>query len=159
VASPRHPLARRRRLDLATLAEAPLLGHKEGSVTRSLVSGLMTSRGVPPRFAMEVSSPEVLRQLARSGFGVAVLPEVSVREDVRRGHLTILKVAGWELDRVSGLLLPPAGPASRAGREFRDLLLRPSPRKGSRRGSRSGPRAPRGRSGAPGSGRALPEGR
>lgn len=123
VASPAHPLSRRKRIDLSSLAGAPLLGHKEGSVTRELIRGFLTARGHTPRFAMEVSSPEVLRRLAREGLGVAVLPEISVREEVRKGHLVILPVAGFSLDRVSGLLVPPGGPPSREGRAFRDQLL------------------------------------
>ncbi len=123
VASPGHPLAGRRRpLTMREIAAAPLLEHKAGSVTRTLVEGYFTARGLQPRVAMEVSSPEVLRRLARSGLGIAVLPEISVREEVRRGQLRILNVRGWKVDRVTGLLLPPAGPPSRAGRAFLALL-------------------------------------
>lgn len=122
VASPKHPLADGRRVSLKRLAASPLLAHKTGSVTRSLIEGFFTARGLVPRVAMEVSSPEVLRRMARTGLGIAVLPEVSVREEVRRGQLVILSVAGWLLDRISGLLLPPAGPSSRAGQAFLALL-------------------------------------
>jgi len=122
VASPGHHLAQRRRVALRELAASPLLAHKAGSVTRALVEGYFTARGLIPRVAMEVSSPEVLRRMAQSGLGIAILPEASVHEDVRRGRLRILKVQGWRLDRVSGLLLPPAGPPSRAGRAFLAIL-------------------------------------
>ncbi len=124
VVSPGHDLARRRRVTLKEIASSPLLAHKAGSVTRGLIEGYFTARGLVPRVAMEVSSPEVLRRMAQSGLGVAVLPEVSVREDVRRRRLRILDVRGWNLDRVSGLLLPPAGPPSRAGRAFLAMLER-----------------------------------
>lgn len=122
VTSPGSDLARRKRLTLAHLAGAPLLGHKSGSVTRTIVEGAFTARGLLPRFAMEISSPEVLRQMARSGLGVAVLPEASVHEDVRRGHLAILPVSGWDLTRTSGLLVPHGGPVSRAARRFVGML-------------------------------------
>jgi molybdate transport repressor ModE-like protein len=124
VASPGHDLAHRSRITLRDVAKAPLLAHKTGSVTRALVEGYFTSRGLVPRVSMEVSSPEVLRRMAQSGLGIAVLAEVSVREDCRRGRLQILDVRGWDLFRVSGLLLPPAGPPSRAGREFLSALER-----------------------------------
>jgi DNA-binding transcriptional LysR family regulator len=119
----RHPLAGRKRLRLEDVAEQPLLAHKAGSVTRSLVEGTFSARGLVPRIAMEISSPEVLRRMARSGLGIAVLPEISIREEVRRGQLVVLPVTGWTLDRVSGLLLPPGGPPSRGGREFLKILM------------------------------------
>ncbi|MDM7915139.1 MAG: LysR family transcriptional regulator substrate-binding protein [Candidatus Eisenbacteria bacterium] len=123
VASPGDPLASRKRLTLDAVARAPLLEHKAGSVTRSIVESFFSAHGLVPRVAMEISSPEVLRRLARSGLGIAVLPEASVREEARRGLLKILAVQGWNLTRTSGLLLPPAGPPSRSGRAFVDLLL------------------------------------
>jgi len=129
VVSPGHALAARPRVNLKDVASAPLLAHKAGSITRGLIEGFFTARGLVPRVAMEVSSPEVLRRMAQSGLGLAVLPEVSVREDVRRGRLRILNVAGWSLDRVSGLLLPPAGPPSRAGRAFLAILGRAAARR------------------------------
>lgn len=126
VVSPRHDLARRRLVTLKEVAAAPLLAHKAGSVTRGLIEGYFTARGLVPHVAMEISSPEVLRRMTQSGLGVGILPEVSVREDVRRRRLQIIEVKGWDLDRVSGLLLPPAGPPSRAGRAFLTILERSS---------------------------------
>jgi molybdate transport repressor ModE-like protein len=123
VVAPRHPLAQRRPVRLEEIAAAQLLAHKTGSVTRGMIDGFFTARGLAPRVVMEVSSPEVLRRMAQSGMGVAILPAVSVAEDVRRGRLRSLAVRGWNLERVSGLLLPPAGPPSRAGREFVRILL------------------------------------
>ncbi len=123
VVAPRHALAQRRAVRLEEIAAAQLLAHKTGSVTRGMIDGFFTARGLAPRVVMEVSSPEVLRRMAQSGLGVAILPGVSVAEDLRRGRLRSLAVRGWNLERVSGLLLPPAGPPSRAGREFVRILL------------------------------------
>ncbi|MBM3285825.1 MAG: LysR family transcriptional regulator [Candidatus Eisenbacteria bacterium] len=124
VASPTHPLAGRRSVSLREISEAPLLAHKRGSVTRDLIEGYFVSRGLRPRVAMEVSSPEVMRTMARGGLGVAVLPEIALAEDLRRDRLAIVTVRGWSLDRLSGLLLPPGGAGSRAGRAFLRLLDR-----------------------------------
>lgn len=122
VASPGHALSTGRAFTLRRIAAAPLLGHKAGSITRGLIDAYFNARGLVPRMAMEISSPEVLRRMARSGLGVAILPEVSVQDEVRRGQLTILNVRGWNLERISGLLVPQAGPSSRAARVFLDLL-------------------------------------
>ncbi len=127
VAAANAPMARRLGVSLARIAEGPILAHKAGSVTRALVEGYFTARGLVPRVAMEVSSPEVLRKLAEGGLGLAVLPEASVREDVRRGRLAVLKTRGWSLNRITGVLTPPAGPPSRAGRAFLGLLDRRFP--------------------------------
>lgn len=122
VVAPTHPLAARRAVRLEEIASEHLLAHKTGSITRGLIDGYFTARGLAPRVAMEVSSPEVIRRMAQSGLGVAVLPEVGVAEDVRRGRLRKVAVRGWDLERISGLLVPPTGPPSRAGREFVRLL-------------------------------------
>jgi molybdate transport repressor ModE-like protein len=122
VVAPSHPLAARRAVRLEEIAAEHLLAHKTGSITRGLIDGYFTARGLAPRIVMEVSSPEVIRRMAQSGLGVAVLPEVGVAEDLRRGRLKKVAVRGWDLERISGLLQPPAGPPSRGGREFVQML-------------------------------------
>ena len=123
VAAPDHPLAGSRRLSIRRVARFPLLAHRAGSVTRSLIDGEFTARGIVPRISMEVSSPEVMRELARSGLGIAILPRIGVRRELERGSLVELPVGGWDLPRISGLLVPPGGASTRAGRVFVSLLL------------------------------------
>lgn len=54
-----------------------------------------------------MSSLEVLKRLVELDFGVSVVPELAVEDEVRAGRLVARPLQGVER-RMVGLLLPPA---------------------------------------------------
>lgn len=121
IAARNHPLAGRRRIDLAELADTPFLSFKEGSVTRQAVDALFGENDVFPRVAMEMSSPEAIKKLVEVGLGISVLPARSVRPETRAGALVALPVTGASLVRVLGVVRRRS-PLSPAAGAFVELL-------------------------------------
>ncbi len=78
----------------------------------------LDNRPSPAMVAMEMSSLEVLKRLVELDFGVSVVPELAVRDEVLVGRLVTRPLVGAER-RMVGLLLP-ASP-SRAAIAFADL--------------------------------------
>src|SRR5579871_5787775 len=62
IASPRHPLAARRRIPLKRLATEPFLIREEGSGTRASMEHVFRERDTAFRVSMEVSSNETIKQ-------------------------------------------------------------------------------------------------
>jgi len=104
IVSGHHPLAGRRNIELADLADTPFLSFKEGSVTRQAVDALFGENEFFPRVAMEMSSPEAIKKLVEVGVGASVLPERSVRAEVRSGALVALRVRSTRLTRLLGVV-------------------------------------------------------
>jgi DNA-binding transcriptional LysR family regulator len=132
VGAPRHPLTRRR-LTLAELAREPIIHHGSDSVTRAEVAALFRVRGLEPRIAMEVSSPEAMKQLVLLGLGVAPFSRSQVAGELKSGRLVRLRVTGFRCWRRSGLIRRRAAPPLRAVSAFLEMLPR-------RRDRRPGPR-------------------
>jgi DNA-binding transcriptional LysR family regulator len=132
ILSARHPLAARRRLNLADLADTPLITFKEESITRRAVAALFAAAGVEPRVAMEISSPEAIKKLVEVGLGASVLPARSVAAEVRAGTLVTPAVRGGKLHRVLGVVRDARRTASPAAQAFLELLeqVRNVPRTG-----------------------------
>lgn len=122
VVAPEHPWARRRRpVSAAELAATPLVVRESGSGTRSaLAAGLGAALGTDRAVAapaLEVGSSTGVRSAVLAGVGPAALSSLAVADDLARGRLVAVEVAGLALDRVlravwaGGGSAPPAGAA------------------------------------------------
>lgn len=95
VASPAHPLARRRRIPLAALEPEGFVAREAGSHTRETMDATFRAARFRPRVVIEASSNETVKQAAAAGFGVAFITIHAVGLDVEAGRLAILDVAGF----------------------------------------------------------------
>ncbi len=93
-ASIKHPLAKRRELTLAELAQAPLIimrgkaaEEKAGEILRQL-----ERQGFKPNIAMQCESPEALKATVKTGMGLGILYRDIVEPYVKTGELKIIKV-------------------------------------------------------------------
>jgi DNA-binding transcriptional LysR family regulator len=124
ILSARHPLAARRRIELAELARTPLITFKEDSITRRAVAQVFAEAGLEPRVAMEISSPEAIKKLVEVGLGASVLPARSVAAEVRAGTLVAPAVRDVRLQRVLAVVRDGRRQPSPAARAFLELAER-----------------------------------
>ncbi|QNN45647.1 LysR family transcriptional regulator [Thermomonas brevis] len=106
-APPGHPLARRRGLKEADFADAAWVIREPGSATRLLTEQVL-GRLPPPRGRLELSQTEAIKQAVAAGLGIALLPEVAVRDALAAGCLCALRTPFLQpfLHRRLSLLLP-----------------------------------------------------
>ena len=81
------------------LRHVPLVLPGRQSAMRAPFDTLLAAAGVLPHIVAEVDDMAMLRLLAREGFGVALVPPVVVRDELRDGRLR-------EICRVPGLTKP-----------------------------------------------------
>jgi len=136
IASPEHPLARRRRIPLARLAEEHFILREPGSGTRGLLEKLFADRRLELRVAMQMASNETIKQAVLAGMGVSLISRHTLGLELEAGRLVVLDVAGlpivrnWYVVHLAAKRLSPAASAfkafilSEAGR----LLGAPVPR-------------------------------
>lgn len=114
IAASNHPLARKRHIPLARLAEEPFVGREPGSGTRSAVEQFFESKGLRLKVAMEMNKNEAIKQAVEAGLGVGV---VSLHGELATRHLRVLDVQGfplrrqWYLVQRQGKRLSPAAQA------------------------------------------------
>lgn len=123
VACPRgHPLARFKRISPARLDGERFVAFDKRLVIRREVDRFLREHGVRPEAAFEFDSIENIKKAVEVGTGVALLPEPTVRQEVRAGSLVGLRLDGARLVRPLGIIhcrQQHLGPAARA---FIDLL-------------------------------------
>jgi DNA-binding transcriptional LysR family regulator len=69
-----HPLARRRRVRMAELADEKFISYREGSRLRELLVSAGREAGYEPHVTLESNESQRIRQLVARGLGVAILP-------------------------------------------------------------------------------------
>lgn len=107
------PLARRRRVSLAELADRPLIALPVGTGLRAGIDDALQRAGLTPRIAYEAATPMLLGELAARGLGVALIP-ASVVAYV--DGLVALELVRPALRGRVELAWPSARPVSPAGR-------------------------------------------
>jgi len=122
VCEPEHPLARRRRIRFEDLLPYPLLLLDRGSNTRAYIDQRLAQAGREARIIMETGSIEVIKRLVRLGFGVSLVPRVSVQEEVIAGHLAAIRVFRRDECRHLGLITPHRTVPSPAAEAFTAML-------------------------------------
>ena len=103
VASPRHRLARARRLAPAALEGEAWIGFPERSRPpgqpepySSALKGRLAASGLGHAEIIPIDSLSAQKRMVEAGFGLALLPESSVNEELRTGTLRALPVRAME---------------------------------------------------------------
>jgi DNA-binding transcriptional LysR family regulator len=124
VAAPDHPLARARRIPMATLAREAFVVRERGSDTRISMAQAFGAWMPKLRVAMELKSNETIKQAVSARMGVSFLSAHTVTLERQVGRLCVLDVQGfplmldWYVVHRRSKRLPPVAAA------FKRFLLR-----------------------------------
>jgi molybdate transport repressor ModE-like protein len=119
VASPDHPLARRKRVPAAALENEPLVGFEAGSAIRRLIDRALEQRGVRMRVVMELRSIQSILRMVSLGQGLAFVSALGADKTT-----TIVPVTGLRIRRPLAVITKRGRPLSVAAAAFLDQLRR-----------------------------------
>jgi len=101
IASPDHPLSKRKVVSAAMLAGEKLIMSLSGGNTRRLIEEFFSQAGEKPTVIMELSRQVAINRMVEQGLGVGIAPIKSVKDDVASGKLVRWWIEGalinWEL--------------------------------------------------------------
>jgi DNA-binding transcriptional LysR family regulator len=97
IAPPQHPLTKSARIRPADLQEEPILSTEPGCRYRELFESYMNRCGTPVRTDLEFWNIEAIKQCVMCGLGIAYLPYVTVKSEIRQNRLVVLP---WQDDIV-----------------------------------------------------------
>ena len=90
LAAPEHPLARLPRVEPEDLRTETLLLTEVGCTYRTAFEQRLLAAGIRLPTAMEFASVEAIKQCVMANFGITLLPEIAVCNEVSQGRLTAL---------------------------------------------------------------------
>jgi DNA-binding transcriptional LysR family regulator len=97
VAAPSHPLARRKRIPLATIVREKFVVREPGSETRNVMARAFGASLRNVDIAMEIGSTETIKQAVIAGFGLSFLSAHTLALERQAGTLAVLDVQGFPL--------------------------------------------------------------
>lgn len=123
VASPKHEFAERGVVTIEEVGQRRLLMFSRGSSYYTLVDNALRQAGILVSPMMELDNMEATKKMVEKGLGIAILPMVSVEQELKRGDLRQIRVEGMEMpQREISLIYRRNRPLSRAGDAFVRLL-------------------------------------
>ncbi len=120
--SPSHALAKKRTIKEENLEGMALLLTSHDCSFRHMLLRHLEEKGVTPDIKLETDSKEVLKQFARNGLGVAFMPEMTAREEIKSKSLTRLKWQGDDLPVYSQVFIHKDKYVNGAVKELIDLI-------------------------------------
>ena len=92
VVEPSHPFAGESRIRMKDLADEQLIQFDRTSSYHDLTSALFVTAGVSPAARMELDNIDAAKKMVEQGFGVALLPQTSVADELEAGTLAEVEV-------------------------------------------------------------------
>jgi len=99
ICHPNHQLARRKEIFLKDLEQYTCVLLDQNCSSRRILDEACEKEKVKLTIAMELSSIEVVKSFVSINSGISIVPEVSIREEVRAGRLVSLGVKDFKLER------------------------------------------------------------
>jgi DNA-binding transcriptional LysR family regulator len=87
-----HPFAKAGRIRMKQLADEQLVQFDRTSSYRDLTSALFVTAGVSPAGRMELDNIDAAKKMVEQGFGVALLPQTSVADELEAGSLAEVQI-------------------------------------------------------------------
>ncbi|MBV7536196.1 LysR family transcriptional regulator [Duganella sp. sic0402] len=122
VASPKHPLMKKKKVTLNDVMAANLLVRERGSGTRTAIEKLLREEGHAAEFGSEVSSNEAIKRMVSAGLGVGFLSEHACALEFKAGLLAILPLkhaveADWQIMHLTDQAIP------KVAASFQDFVI------------------------------------
>ena len=99
ICAPGHPLSQQKRISAADLSEARFIIREAGSGTRAIFENAMREAGITWKVAGLYNNNESIKHAVRANLGLAVVPWLSVEEEVKLGQIVSLDVRDLKLTR------------------------------------------------------------
>jgi len=126
IAPPDHPLVRKKRIAVESLAAESFLVREAGSGTRGAMERFFAARGLEIRSSMEMSSNEAIRQAVQAGLGLGILSLQTLEMELTLKRLAVLDVEGFPILRHWYIVHRADKRLSPAAQAFKEFVLAPA---------------------------------
>jgi DNA-binding transcriptional LysR family regulator len=123
--APQHPLASRLAVPMTDLTGHAYVHFDKNLIVRRRVDKFLREHGVDVEVVAEFDSIENIKQAVSIGAGVALLPEPTIRREVKARTLVGVPLFGCEFTRPLAIIHRRGNRLGAAAKRFMELLLEP----------------------------------
>lgn len=92
VFSPHHKFSRREELTLAEVSKEPMIAYAKKTNYWDQILNIFHNAGLSPKVSMETYDYHTIKLLLKTSLGVAILPDICVKEELETGTLKTLPI-------------------------------------------------------------------
>jgi DNA-binding transcriptional LysR family regulator len=118
VVGPRHPLTREKRVSIRDLGAENFIAHNVASPLRQRVIEAFAAHKTPLNMGFELPSLEAIKRFVAMGNGVALVPGLTVEQELASGELVRIAVRQLRFDRQLRLIYRTGASLSHAAGAF-----------------------------------------
>jgi DNA-binding transcriptional LysR family regulator len=122
IASPRHHLATRHGVRFRDLNEEPFVLHHSCAATTHLIMQLFDQHGTRCKVAAELWSFENVKHFVQEDVGLAIVPRITVKQELRDGALVQIPLRELDIPRRALMIYRDHGYLSEAAREWINVI-------------------------------------
>src|ERR1035437_452337 len=122
IVSPSHPLAGARRVTISQLGEETFIAHNVASPLRRKVIEAFQRHRTPLNMGIELPTIEAIKRFVAMGNGVALIPHLTVAQELKSGDLVRIPVEDLEARRILRLVYRRQATLSYAARAFLRII-------------------------------------
>ena len=122
VVHPLHRLAKRESVTVKELGAEQFVAHNVKTPSRARIFELFAQHRTPLNISIELATLETIKDFVRRDAGVAIIPRMVVRDDVRAGRLIEVAVKGMKIEKTLRIVFRREQSLSHAARAFLDLI-------------------------------------
>ena len=139
---PDNPLAKHSKVAVGQLQGQKFVGYERDIPTRKASDRILRDHGVKPNYVLEFDNIETIKRAVEIGLGCAIVPRMTVENEIARGTLRMLEFQEGTFLRPLAIIYKRGRELSPAVRKFIEVLTAGSP--ASRpRGEKSGDKSER----------------
>lgn len=125
ICPPDHKFAKKSQIKAKELKGLDFVLFERDTPTRKATDRILKAHGVEVNKVAEFDNIETIKRAVQVGFGLAILPEPSVTDEIRTGQLAVIKLAEKEWVRPVGVIYRSDRTLSLAAKKFVQLLESP----------------------------------
>jgi DNA-binding transcriptional LysR family regulator len=122
VVPPKHPLAKRKEVDVEELGKEMFVAHIVESPFRRRVIELFAKHRTPLNMPLEMPTIESIKRIVQMGMGVAIVPRMCVNWEIDNGWLKEVKIRQLNMPRHLYMIARRGARLPHAATEFMRLL-------------------------------------
>lgn len=124
VASPNHPLAKRKEISIEELQNQTWISREVGSGTREYLTHVIRSNGLKVKSILTISSNQGIKETLINGFGLSLLSASVIERDLMHQNLSIIKLKNHTFNRTLSYVYTPIMEDKKNVKTFIDVLTK-----------------------------------
>ena len=122
VVSPKHALAKKKGITVRDLAQESFVAHNVKTPARSRIFEFFAQNRTPLNISIELATLETIKEFAKANVGIAILPRLSLQEELATQQLVEVPVKGMKIEKTLRIIYRREQTLSHAAKSFLEIV-------------------------------------